>query len=64
MFCNARIVTLSCGMNDVFAAKIANELRDIAQTLKLIQQALTHSTNPPETIKRSDTKRPGRPDAA
>lgn len=51
-------------MNDVFAAKIAAELRDIAQTLKLIQQAMTYPANPPVAIKRADTKRPGRPDAA
>jgi hypothetical protein len=51
-------------MNDVFAAKIAAELRDIAQTLKLIQQALTDSANPPAAVKRPDAKRPKRPDAA
>jgi hypothetical protein len=51
-------------MNDVFAAKIAAELRDIAQTLKLIQQALTNPENPPVSIKRPNTKRPGQPDAA
>jgi hypothetical protein len=38
-------------MNDVFAAKIASELRDIAQTLKLILQALPHPISPPVAIK-------------
>jgi hypothetical protein len=51
-------------MNDKFAAKIAAELHDIAQTLKLIQQALIRPVSPPVAIKRPDTKRPGQPDAA
>jgi hypothetical protein len=51
-------------MNDKFAAKIAAELHDIAQTLKLIQQALTHPVGSPVAIKRQDTKRPGQADAA
>jgi hypothetical protein len=50
-------------MNDKFAAKIATELHDIAQTLKLIQQALTQPVSSPAII-RPDTKRPGQRDAA
>jgi hypothetical protein len=50
-------------MNDKFAARIAAELHDIAQTLKLIQEALTHPVSTPATT-RSDTKRPGQRDAA
>ena len=50
-------------MNDKFAAKIAAELHDIAQTLKLIQQALTREASPAASI-RPDTKRQGQPDAA
>jgi hypothetical protein len=34
-------------MNDKFASKIAAELHDIAEALKLIQQALTRPVNPP-----------------
>jgi hypothetical protein len=50
-------------MNDKFAAKIAAELHDIAQTLKLIQQAMTRPASPPANI-RPDRKNQGQPDAA
>jgi hypothetical protein len=51
-------------MNDKFASKIAAELHDIAQTLKLILQTLTHPVSPPVAIKRPGAKRPGQADAA
>jgi hypothetical protein len=51
-------------MNDKFAAKIAVELHDIAQTLKLIHQALTNTASPTVAVKQPDTKRPGQRDAA
>ena len=51
-------------MNDKFAAKIAVELHDIAQTLKLIHQALTNPASPSVADKRPGTKHAGQRDAA
>jgi hypothetical protein len=51
-------------MNDKFASKIAVELHDIAQTLKLIHQALTNAASPSVAVKRADTKHQGHSDAA